>query len=179
MAQASFAIKRAHPRFKLFADAQAMLRDGTLILGQLAELSLGGCYIHTLEPLAIGTPFQLHIRDGLRSCELRGKAIYVNSGGSFGVFGIGVRFESMADDQRSALGAWLRELGPCLHPATGKCEVQECQNPAKYRVIWVKSRASKLVCESHKKDVDGKPFSDVSDSFRSSSPKWFRPHLVR
>src|ERR1700733_4565808 len=143
MAEASYAVKRAHPRFKLFADAQAMLRDGTLILGQLSELSLGGCYIHMLEPLAVGTPFQLHIRDGLRSCELRGKAIYVNSGGSFGVFGIGVRFESMADDKRSALAAWLRELGPGLHPAKGKCEVHECQNPANYRMIWLNSRASK------------------------------------
>jgi hypothetical protein len=179
MAQASFAVKRAHPRFKVFADAEATLRDGTLILGQLAELSSGGCYFHALEPLAIGTPFQLRIRDGLRSCELRGKSIYMHSGNGFGVFGIGVRFESMAADQRSALDAWLRELGPCVHPAKGKCEVQECQNPAKYRMIWLNSRASKLVCESHKKDVDGKPFSDVADSFRSSSPKWFRPHLVR
>lgn len=171
MAQASFAGRRANPRFKSFADAEATLRDGTLILGQLSELSSRGCYIHTLEPLAIGTPFQLRISDGIRSCEVRGKAIYVHYGDGFGVFGIGVRFESMAADQRSRLDAWLRELGPCFHPAKGKCEVQECLNPAKYRAIWRYSRVSKVVCENHKKDVDRKPFSDVSDSFDSKSPK--------
>jgi len=37
--------------------------------------------------------------------------------------------------------------------------------------IWRHNRVSKLVCENHKKDVDGKPFSDVSDSFDSKSPK--------
>jgi hypothetical protein len=171
MVHASFAVRRGNPRFKVFADAEATLRDGTLILGQLSELSSRGCYFQTLEPLAIGTPFQFRICDGIRSCELRGKAIYLHSENGFGVFGIGVRFESMAADQRSTLDAWLRELGPCFHPAKGKCEVQECLNPAKYRAIWLHSRTSKLVCEDHKKDVDAKPFSDVSDSFDSKSPK--------
>jgi hypothetical protein len=177
LGETSFAVTRANPRFKVFADAEAMLRDGTLILGQLSELSSRGCYIHTLEPLALGTPFQLRICDGIRSCELRGKAIYVHYGNGFGVFGIGVRFESMAADQRSRLDAWLREFQPCFHPAKGKCEVQECLNPAKYRAIWLHSRASKLVCADHKKDVDGKSFSDVSGLFGTNPPKWCRPHL--
>jgi hypothetical protein len=160
-----FAIKRAHPRFKLFADAEAMLRDGTSIAGQLTELSAGGCYIHTLEPITIGTPCQLRIKDGVRSCELRARAIYMHSGSGFGVFGIGVRFESVAADQRSSLDAWLRELGPTFHPASGRCDVPKCLNPAGYRAIWMRSRNSQVVCENHKKEIDGKPFSDVADSF--------------
>ena len=177
MGETSFAARRANPRFKIFGDAEAMLRDGTLILGQLSELSSRGCYIHTLEPLALGTPFQLRISDGMRSCELRGKAIYVHYGNGFGVFGIGVRFESMAADQRPRLDAWLREFGPRFHPAKGKCEVQECLNPGKYRAIWLRSLASKVVCEDHKKDVDGQPFSDVSDSFGTNQLKRSRPRL--
>jgi hypothetical protein len=165
MAPAPFAIKRAHPRFKLFADAEAMLRDGTSIPGQLTELSAGGCYIHTLEPIAIGTPFELRIKGGVRSCELRGKAIYMHSGSGFGVFGVGVRFESMAADQRSSLEDWLRELGPTFHPASGRCDVPKCLNPASYRAIWMRSRNSQVVCENHKNEIDGKPFSDVADSF--------------
>ena len=171
MAQAPFAIKRAHPRFKLFADAEATLRSGTSIHGQLTELSSGGCYIHTLEPIAIGTPFRLRLCDGTRSCELGGKVIYMHYGNGFGIFGIGVRFESMAADQRSALDAWLRELGPTFHPASGRCNVPNCLNPARYRAIWLRSRNSQVVCEDHKNEIDGKPFSDVVDSFDSTATR--------
>lgn len=171
MAPAPYAIKRAHPRFKLFADAEAMLRSGRLIRGQLTELSSGGCYIHTLEPIAIGTPFLLRLCDGTRSCELGGKAIYIHSGSGFGVFGIGVRFESVAADERSRLDAWLGDLGPIFDAASGKCDVQECPNPGKHRAVWLRSRNSQIVCESHKNDIEGKPFSEVSDSFESKPPK--------
>jgi hypothetical protein len=35
MAQAAFAVKRAHPRFSVFAEAGATLRDGTLVPAQV------------------------------------------------------------------------------------------------------------------------------------------------
>jgi hypothetical protein len=35
MAQAAFAVKRAHPRFSVFAKAEATLRDGTLVPEQV------------------------------------------------------------------------------------------------------------------------------------------------
>jgi len=171
MAQTFFAVKRANPRFKLFADAEATLRNGMQILGQLTELSLGGCYIHTLEPITIGTPFQLRISDGIRSCELMGKTIYMHSGSGFGVFGIGVKFESMPAEEHSRLDAWLRELAPSFLPASGKCNVHECLTPAGYRAVWQRSGNSQIVCENHRKDVEGKPFSDVSALFDGKSPK--------
>jgi hypothetical protein len=37
MAQVSFAEKRTNPRFIFFADAEATLQDGTLVLGQLSQ----------------------------------------------------------------------------------------------------------------------------------------------
>lgn len=169
--QAPYAIKRAHPRFKLFADAEATLHGGKSIRGQLTELSSGGCYIHTLEPIAIGTLFLLRLCDGTRSCEFGGKAIYMHSGSGFGIFGIGVRFESMAADERSRLDAWLGELGPVFHPASGKCDVPECPHPAKHRAVWLRSRNSQVVCENHKNDIEGKPFSEVSDSFEAKPAK--------
>ena len=146
-----------------------MLRDGTSIPGQLTELSAGGCYIHTLEPIAIGTPFQLRIKGGIRSCELRGKAIYMHSGSGFGIFGIGVRFESMAADQRSSLEDRLRELGPTFHPASGRWRCSQMPEPRKVPGEWMRSRNSQVVCEDHKIEIDGKPFSDVADSFDSTA----------
>jgi len=179
MAPAPYAIKRAYPRFKLFADAEARLRNGRSIRGQLTELSSGGCYIHTLEPIDIGTPFHLRLCDGIRSCELGGKSIYLHSGSGFGIFGVGVRFETVSADERSRLDAWLGSLGPTFQTASGKCDVQECLHPAKHRAVWLRSGNSQLVCESHKNDIEGKPFSEVSDSFegkpRSANGKAVNP----
>jgi hypothetical protein len=110
MAQASSASRRVNPRYTFFADAEATLYDGTLVLGQLSELSCRGCYIDTLEPIPVGTQFDLRICDGMTTCELHGKAIYMHSGSGLGIFGIGVVFGEVAVDQRSAIDAWLNEL---------------------------------------------------------------------
>jgi hypothetical protein len=104
-----FAKKRANPRFAFFAEAEFTLRDGTSLLGQLSELSARGCYIDTLQPVPNGTELRLRISDGMSSCELPGKVIYMNAGGGLGIFGIGVLFGGMTVDQRSAIDMWLRE----------------------------------------------------------------------
>ncbi len=70
MAEASYTVKRANPRFSFFADAEVTLRDGTGVRGQLAELSSRGCYIDTLEPIPIRTKLRLRICDGMSTCEL-------------------------------------------------------------------------------------------------------------
>jgi hypothetical protein len=110
MAQTSFAVKRANPRFSFFADAKATLRDGTSVPAQLSELSSRGCYIDTLEPIPVDTALQLRICDGMNACELHGKVIYTQSGGGMGVFGMGVLFGEMGAKQHSAIDAWLRKL---------------------------------------------------------------------
>jgi len=110
MAAAPYTVKRANPRFSFFADAQVTLHDGTGVRAQLAELSSRGCYIDTLEPIPVRTKLRLRICDGMSACELRGKVLYMHSGGGFGIFGMGVLFEEMGAEQHSAIGAWLREL---------------------------------------------------------------------
>jgi hypothetical protein len=102
--------KRANPRFSFFADAEVTLRDGTGVLAQVAELSSRGCYIDTLEPIPSHTKLHLRICDGVSTCELQGKVIYVHSGGGFGIFGMGVVFDEMGAEQQSAIEAWLRGL---------------------------------------------------------------------
>jgi hypothetical protein len=110
MAETSYAIKRTNPRFSFFADGEVTLRDGTCVFTQLSELSSRGCYIGTLEPIPTGTELLLRICDGMISCELNGKVIYMHSGGGLGIFGMGVLFEDMNGEQQSAINAWLREL---------------------------------------------------------------------
>jgi hypothetical protein len=110
MAEASYAVRRAHPRFSFFAEAEVTLRDGTGVRAQIAELSSRGCYIDTLEPIPVRTKLRLRICDGTNTCELHGKVLYMHSGGGFGVFGMGVLFEEMGPEQHSAIDEWLRGL---------------------------------------------------------------------
>jgi hypothetical protein len=110
MPEASFTIKRACPRFSFFAEAEAMLRDGTSVAAQVSELSSRGCYIDTLEPIPIGTELRLRISHGHSSCELPGKIIYMHSGYGMGIFGMGVVFGKVTAKQHSAIDCWLHEL---------------------------------------------------------------------
>lgn len=120
MAEASFAIRRQNPRFAFFAEAEATLTDGTLVPAQVSELSARGCYIDTLEPIPIGTQLRLRISDGMSSCEVPGKVIYMHSGYGMGIFGMGVVFGRMAAEQTSAVSSWLRDL------AQKKIPLQPC-----------------------------------------------------
>jgi hypothetical protein len=110
MAQASFAVKRATPRYPFFAAVEATLGDGTWLPAQLSELSARGCYIDTLKPIPVGTELHLRICDGAITCDVNGKVIYMQSGGGLGVFGMGVVFAELGAEQHTALDAWLREL---------------------------------------------------------------------
>src|SRR5438552_17196063 len=107
MAEAPYTTRRVNPRFSFFADAEVTLLDGTWVRGQLSELISRGCYIETLEAISIRTRLRLCIRDGMSTCEVRGKVIYVHSGGSFGIFGLCVLFEEMYAEQYFAIDAWL------------------------------------------------------------------------
>jgi hypothetical protein len=55
---------------------------------------------------------------------------------------------------------------PKFEPDEGNCEVLRCANPGKYRALW--PRVSKLVCETHRKDVTDKPWPEVAVIFGSA-----------
>ena len=110
MSETSFAVRRANPRFSFFAEAEATLRDGTLVPAQVSELSSRGCYIDTLEPIPIGTELRLRITNGPTACEVPGKVIYMHSGYGMGIFGLGVVFEKVDAQEYRAIESWLRDL---------------------------------------------------------------------
>jgi PilZ domain len=110
MAETNFRVKRANPRFSFFADAEAVLGDGTSVRVQLCEISSRGCYIGSLEPIPVGTGLLLRICYGMGTCELRGKVIYIHSRNGFGLFGMGILFAIMSAEQRATIDAWLSKL---------------------------------------------------------------------
>jgi hypothetical protein len=120
MAEGPYTVRRTNPRFSFFADAEVTLRDGTGVRAQLAELSSRGCYIDTLEPIPIRTKLRLRICDGMSTCELHGRVLYMHSGGGFGIFGMGVLFEEMGDEQHSTISAWLSGLAGQPRKELGK-----------------------------------------------------------
>src|SRR5246127_5655142 len=110
MSENPYPVRRVNPRFPFFADAQVTLRDGTGLRAQLAELSSRGCYLDSLEPIPARTKLHLRICDGMNTCELHGKVLYIHSGGGFGIFGMGVLFEEMGAEQHSTINTWLNSL---------------------------------------------------------------------
>ena len=44
----------------------------------------------------------------------------------------------------------------------GICEALGCSHPAKYRASWAQGVIVKLLCPTHKVEVEGKLFSDLN-----------------
>jgi hypothetical protein len=54
---------------------------------------------------------------------------------------------------------------PYLDPVSeGFCEVLDCSSPAKFRASWVQGVIVRLVCTTHKAEVEGKLFGDLTPS---------------
>lgn len=107
MAETSYAVRRANPRYPFFADAEINLEDGLSLPVQVSELSCRGCYVDALEPVSVGTEMNLYISYGLSTCEIKGRIIYKHCGGGLGVFGMGVVFGEMNSEQNSVIQDWL------------------------------------------------------------------------
>ena len=70
-----------------------------------SELSIGGCYIDTLNPFPESTPVRVRIVRDHGVFETNGKVIYSHSG-----LGMGISFVEIAAEQRSVLENWLAEI---------------------------------------------------------------------
>ena len=66
--------------------------------------------MEALKPISVGAEFHLRIWEGIRTCELQGKVLYLHSGNTLGISGMGVLFGNMAAEQRAVIDAWLCEL---------------------------------------------------------------------
>ena len=55
---------------------------------------------------------------------------------------------------------------PYFEPVSeGICEVLDCSSPAKYRVSWAQGVIIRLVCPTHKAQVEGNPFEELLPTF--------------
>jgi hypothetical protein len=102
----SFRERRAFPRYTFIADARLTeTGSGAQIEVRTSEVSLGGCYVETLNPLPGGTLIRFRLQNKEAVFETRARIVYAHPG-----IGMGIAFEGIEPDQRRLLENWIAEL---------------------------------------------------------------------
>ncbi|MGB8475331.1 MAG: PilZ domain-containing protein [Candidatus Acidiferrum sp.] len=109
--------RRRTPRFQFIADAELIeIRSGSKSHVKTGDLSAGGCFLDTLNPLPEATEIQVTIIHGHQRFIAVGRVVF-----AFPRLGVGVVFTQVAPDQRITLEGWLADLerGRCADVAAG------------------------------------------------------------
>lgn len=98
--------RRRAPRYQFIADAEVVeVESGAKLKAKTGDLSIGGCFLDTLNPSPIGTEIRVTIlRENTKFTGL-GRVVFV-----FPNLGMGVVFTSSETSQVAILEAWLAEL---------------------------------------------------------------------
>lgn len=95
-------------RFPFSAGAKVYdLRSQTRVAGRCSELSLGGCFVDTLSPLAPGSLVRIRIEHDSREFEAEGAIS--NAHVSMGT-GMGIVFTNIASAHQEVLLSWVDRL---------------------------------------------------------------------
>lgn len=105
--------RRRFPRFECKASVEVRLASGSPVRGNLADLSLGGCYIEMMIPLPVSTQLDLVI--WLESGKLASPGLVTSSHAGFGV---GVKFIGMGKPERQMLEHYLAQQTAVNRPVT-------------------------------------------------------------
>lgn len=104
---------RRHPRFPLTAYVEALdPNSNTQISGRSSDVSLGGCYVDTLNPFSEGTAVRIRLTKDNVSFEANAKVVYSQIG-----MGMGVAFVSAEKDQIRIYRNWINQLSGNASPA--------------------------------------------------------------
>lgn len=95
--------QRREQRHAFIAQAEVLEQNsGALMSSQISDLSLGGCYVDTVNPLPDGTPVHLKILTETHSFEAPAKVVY-----SHAFLGMGVKFLDVQPKFEEVLRLWL------------------------------------------------------------------------
>jgi hypothetical protein len=97
---------RRHQRFPLTAFVEALEpKSNTQISGRSSDVSLGGCYVDTINPFSEGTLIRIRLTRNNISFEANAKVIFSQIG-----MGMGVAFISAEKDQFRIYQKWMDEV---------------------------------------------------------------------
>jgi PilZ domain len=98
--------RRTAQRFPFTASAEVTdLRSKARVTGRSSDLGLGGCYIDTLAPLAVGAAVRVRLERGLLNFEAEGTVTY-----ALVSMGMGLSFSSFEPKDHAVLEKWIDEL---------------------------------------------------------------------
>lgn len=105
--------QRRHVRFPFTAFVEALEpKSNTQISGRCSDVSLGGCYVDTLNPFPEGTIIRVRLTRENISFEANAKVVFSQIG-----MGMGVAFTSAEKDQFQIFEKWINQLSGNLSPA--------------------------------------------------------------
>lgn len=95
--------QRREPRYPFIASAELFEENSRSRMStRISDLSLGGCYVDTINPLPDGTPVRLKIFTETHSFEARATVVY-----SHPHLGMGMRFGEVQAQHEEILKLWL------------------------------------------------------------------------
>jgi TPP-dependent trihydroxycyclohexane-1,2-dione (THcHDO) dehydratase len=95
--------RRAAPRYALIMTAVVTeLPRGTKLNVRSSDISRTGCYIDTLNSMAVGSRIKVKLMHEDETFEAEGRVAYVSH-----ALGMGVHFETIPDEQLAILDRWL------------------------------------------------------------------------
>jgi hypothetical protein len=86
-------------------------KSRVLVHGRCSDLSLGGCYVDTINPLSINTAATIRLQREAKTFTSPARVMYSKVG-----MGMGLAFDNVSTDQRTVLEDWLRELSGEILP---------------------------------------------------------------
>jgi hypothetical protein len=99
--------KRTHARFRCQNKVEIHVENGPSFWGTVSDLSLGGCYVEMPIPLDKGTKLKLGIWIEQSKVAAEGQVAHRTPG-----LGIGIRFNSISDQDRDHIRLFLDQLSP-------------------------------------------------------------------
>ena len=98
--------RRTQTRFPFTASADVYeLRSQTRVNGRCSDLSVGGCYVDTLSPLAVGAVVRIRLVRDSRAFESAAVVTYAHTS-----MGMGLAFTGMKREDQEVLRSWIADL---------------------------------------------------------------------
>jgi hypothetical protein len=98
--------RRKAIRYPFTAAAEVMeVTSQTRVAGRTSDLGLGGCYVDTISPLAVGTIVRLRMKREQNTFEATATVVYAHVS-----MGMGLAFTEIKPESQPVLRAWVAEL---------------------------------------------------------------------
>ncbi|MGB9244505.1 MAG: PilZ domain-containing protein [Candidatus Acidiferrales bacterium] len=81
------------------------ISSGARFSTRTTDLGPGGCFVDTTNPFPVGSKLHVRLHKGKTSFETAGIVVYSQNG-----LGMGIAFNDLAQERRSALESWLADL---------------------------------------------------------------------